>query len=307
MKKLAKNGKILHIVWDSVENIRTRMDGECMDMLYDVILLSFNADEIMIIDLCMTLCNMDANQAYKAVDSMPYTLATAVDMKQAKKIKKAFEYEGAYIDVIVSNNKSYNKEVQCNNSSGYNQIEEYNSSDEYNNQMQPFSQGMDIGDNLQYSEQQYINPYDADSYSENEKSMEDFREQDLDEQENEEEGINLEKVFETHTEILDEYEDYQFFCSDGVISKETGKNLLFNATAEVYAFGSMPGDFNISADVSTAWDIQENDEITFYANAKFCGITPSFFEEKYISRYYSWENHFKQKINYFIFCFRCIG
>jgi hypothetical protein len=86
------------------------------------------------------------------------------------------------------------------------------------------------------------------------------------------------------------------FWVGATLSKETGKNLLFNATAEVYAFGSTPGDFHISADVSTAWDIQENDEITFYANAKFCGITPSFFEEKYISRYYSWENHFKQKI-----------
>ena len=68
-------------------------------MLYDVRLDGFDGDEIVIIDLCMTVCGFDANTAYMIVDNMPSIIAHNVDMNQAKKLKKAFEYEGAFIEI----------------------------------------------------------------------------------------------------------------------------------------------------------------------------------------------------------------
>ena len=211
-----------------------------MDMLYDVILAGFNADEIMIIDLCMTVCGMDSNAAYKAVDSMPYILAKAVDMKQAKKLKKAFEYEGAFIDVIVTNSNNednninnnsfvpYNSSNQVDNNQTYNSEMPFNSNNQYNNQMDfnnPFSnENIDLynnqmnannqssmysSNNVQYSEEGFVNPFANQEYYENEENN--SVNEDVLIEEDSEEGINLEKIFEENKKmnmIPNDYGDY---------------------------------------------------------------------------------------------------
>ena len=158
-------------------------------MLYDIILSGFNADEIMIIDLCMTLCNMDATQAYNAVDNMPYMLVSGVDMQEAKKIKKTFEYEGAFIDVTPSKSDNANdsyKESSISNNNNDNMLNELTSKDNVN-------EGTYNG-----------NKEDDNNF--------DFIEDGSDNNEEEyEEGINLEKVFEQNVNINmipNDYGDY---------------------------------------------------------------------------------------------------
>ena len=82
-------------------------------MLYDVKLISFNTDEIIMIDLCMNLLKFDASQAYECVDNMPSVLAEGVDMNKVKEIRAAFESEGAILDVVpVSEEQTHRKKTE---------------------------------------------------------------------------------------------------------------------------------------------------------------------------------------------------
>jgi len=177
-------------------------------MLYDVVLSGFNADEIMIIDLCMTLCNMDAAQAYAAVDSMPYQLAIGVDMKQAKKIKKAFESEGAFIDVIAASDANNANFVSQSNS----HIDDNNGFETFNYQPQQETTFSYEEDN-EYGKT-FNNGY-SEEYNNHSQDMEEYHNSDFnneyDESNYEEEGINLEKVFSDNVNmnmIPNDYGDY---------------------------------------------------------------------------------------------------
>lgn len=83
-------------------------------MLYDVKLVSFNSDEIIMIDLCMKLLNYDAATAYDCIDNMPSVIMSGVDMNAVKDIKAAFESEGAIIEVAP---QSKNEDNQSSNQS----------------------------------------------------------------------------------------------------------------------------------------------------------------------------------------------
>ncbi|MCR5608296.1 MAG: ribosomal protein L7/L12 [Lachnospiraceae bacterium] len=69
-------------------------------MLYTVKLLSFNNDEILMIDLCMTLCGLDMNSAAHCVDHMPSVLIKNVDESKVEELKREFEAAGAVLQVI---------------------------------------------------------------------------------------------------------------------------------------------------------------------------------------------------------------
>ena len=69
-------------------------------MLYTIKLVSFNNDEIIMIDLCMTLCGLSMSEAAKCVDHMPSVLIKNADESKVQQIKKEFEAAGAVLKII---------------------------------------------------------------------------------------------------------------------------------------------------------------------------------------------------------------
>lgn len=74
----------------------------------------------------------------------------------------------------------------------------------------------------------------------------------------------------------------------GVLSKAKGENLLFNISAEKNLLGS---DYKLQADITGKVNFL-NKSLSAKATAYVKGIEPTFFENRFGSKYWSWKNDF---------------
>lgn len=75
----------------------------------------------------------------------------------------------------------------------------------------------------------------------------------------------------------------------GVLSKEQGKYLKYKATG---AKDLLNADFRLEGEIETQFPVL-NKDVSAKATASIKNITPSFFDEKFRSKYWSWDRNFK--------------
>lgn len=77
----------------------------------------------------------------------------------------------------------------------------------------------------------------------------------------------------------------------GVLSKEKGKLLKYNLSADIGVLGYNLGQSNLKADITTTINIKGKDAYV-KANGYIKNIKPTFYEDNYQSKYFSWTNNF---------------
>ncbi len=77
----------------------------------------------------------------------------------------------------------------------------------------------------------------------------------------------------------------------GVLSKQQGKYLRFNAKADLGVLGDNIGEFRLEGDVETTIDIAGK-ETTLSGQAYIKNLKPKFLEQQYHSKYFWWNNDF---------------
>lgn len=84
-------------------------------------------------------------------------------------------------------------------------------------------------------------------------------------------------------------EDYVLL--GGEISKRSGRYLLFNANGEIYTIGDRAGDFKLEGGMSSKFAVF-SDTVIIRASAFMKNLSPTYFEENYISNHFKWSNNF---------------
>lgn len=75
------------------------------------------------------------------------------------------------------------------------------------------------------------------------------------------------------------------------ISKRKGRHLLFSANGEMYTIGTKAGDFKLEGAVSSKFAVFK-DTVAIKANGFMKNVSPSYFEQNYISNHFKWANNF---------------
>lgn len=81
----------------------------------------------------------------------------------------------------------------------------------------------------------------------------------------------------------------------GELAKKTGKVLRYNAYGSIGLSGYNAGDIHFSGNIETRVPFLK-DTASIKASACFKNLSPTFYENNYISRYFRWNNHF-EKVN----------
>jgi hypothetical protein len=85
----------------------------------------------------------------------------------------------------------------------------------------------------------------------------------------------------------------------GELSKRTGKILRYGAQGKQGIIGNNLGDFDISGSVETRIPIGK-DTASIHAEAFIKNLTPTYYENRYRSKYFWWDNHFRKVTKAFI-------
>lgn len=83
----------------------------------------------------------------------------------------------------------------------------------------------------------------------------------------------------------------------GEIFKHRGDNLSFDAMAKIYVLGKRDGDFEIDGHVKTTFPFLCDTTISVWGKANFQLRSPSFWENKYVSNIYRWNNKLSKEEN----------
>ncbi|MDR2692399.1 MAG: putative porin [Dysgonamonadaceae bacterium] len=81
----------------------------------------------------------------------------------------------------------------------------------------------------------------------------------------------------------------------GELAKQNGKILRYSAYGSLGLSGYNAGDIHLSGNIETRIPFLK-DTASIKANACFKNLSPTFYENNYISRYFKWNNHF-EKVN----------
>jgi hypothetical protein len=88
-------------------------------------------------------------------------------------------------------------------------------------------------------------------------------------------------------------ERYSSAYIGGELAKRTGKILRYNAYGSFGVLGANQYDVNISGNIETRIPFLK-DTASVVAKAYFKNLSPAFYENNYISRYFQWSNDFKK-------------
>ena len=77
----------------------------------------------------------------------------------------------------------------------------------------------------------------------------------------------------------------------GILSKQKGKYLRYNLSAEIGVLGYNSGESKLAADISTTLSFKDKDLIV-RANGYIKNLKPTFFQNNFKSKYYNWDNDF---------------
>ena len=206
-------------------------------MLYTVKLLSFNNDEILMIDLCMTLCGLDMNSAAHCVDHMPSVLIKNADESKVEELKREFEAAGAVLQIIsadeeaamdpedsvpVSNNTTIEETPVVNNpQTEYIDYSAYTETEE---------EAASVYDDFAMDSGEYDNYYQEDN-SQQQEYVEDNQYQ---EQYSDEQQYTEEQYTEEYTEYTgdEQTEEYQEQSTEYVQQPETQSVVTMNEPEE---------------------------------------------------------------------------
>ena len=79
----------------------------------------------------------------------------------------------------------------------------------------------------------------------------------------------------------------------GELSKRTGKILRYNAQGSFGIVGYNAGDFNLSGNIETRIPFLK-DTASVSASGFIKNLSPTFYENRYLSKYFWWDNHFSK-------------
>ena len=85
----------------------------------------------------------------------------------------------------------------------------------------------------------------------------------------------------------------------GVLSKEKGKFLKYNLSADIGILGYNVGETNLKADVTTTINVKGQDAYV-KAIGYIKNIKPTYLQDHYVSKYYNWNNNFSDTRRVFI-------
>jgi len=80
----------------------------------------------------------------------------------------------------------------------------------------------------------------------------------------------------------------------GKISKLNGELLNFSALAKICVLGHDLGDFELSGDLKTTFELW-NHPVSLSADGSIKNLHPDYFLENYVSNHFNWGNHFKNE------------
>ena len=83
----------------------------------------------------------------------------------------------------------------------------------------------------------------------------------------------------------------QATCIGGILSKQQGKYLRFNAEADLGVLGENLGEFRINGNVQTTFNIAGK-QANLMGEAYIKNLKPKFLEQQYHSKYFWWNNDF---------------
>ncbi len=80
----------------------------------------------------------------------------------------------------------------------------------------------------------------------------------------------------------------------GELSKRSGELLTFSALAKICVIGEKLGDFELSGDLKTTFNLW-NHPVSLSADGSIRNEHPDYFLENYVSNHYHWGNHFRNE------------
>lgn len=85
----------------------------------------------------------------------------------------------------------------------------------------------------------------------------------------------------------------------GEIYKRQGSLLTYNARGELSIVGDDLGEFRLSGELQTKFKLF-NKDLSFKANGHLMNVTPAFYQRHFYSRYFLWDNNFKNTKRFYI-------
>lgn len=77
----------------------------------------------------------------------------------------------------------------------------------------------------------------------------------------------------------------------GLLSKEKGRNLRYNLSASIGVLGYNLGESKLEADITSIIKVKDKD-IILSADGYIKNLKPTFYENRFNSKYYNWDNNF---------------
>lgn len=85
----------------------------------------------------------------------------------------------------------------------------------------------------------------------------------------------------------------------GILSKEKGRYLRYNLSGELGVLGYNSGEFKLAADISTTLNFRGQD-LMLRANGYIKSLKPTFFQNNFNSKYYTWTHDFSDTRRVFV-------